>query len=289
MTENISAAAANARETSRQHDGKFGTQARGEADIELMPAGERLTNPLDIELGDLDHGFPEVVDATVMDSVSVYRDEDGTLTATGSQGFRYSEWAPGDPQDEEGREAWGERHQVIIDAVIEERYAGATVDSDGDEAQVRFEYDLGAGPVTEADLIDKMSTGVAVDFYNEADDGTYGTENLSRIIRERVAASAVVENPYDRDGQDYIRTLRTSGMVNEEPLLGRVSDHRAQAVAAEAAFHGDYPELRKFATRGWGDRERMAEELDDAHASWCVEDGAYQSLRLWLNKQEVQG
>ena len=168
------------------------------------------------------------------------------------------------------------------------RYAGTTVDSDGDEAQVRFEYDLGAGPVTEEDLIDKMSSGAAVDFYNEADDGTHGTENLSRIIRERVERSVVVENPYDLDAQDYIRTLRASGMVHEAPLLGRVSDNRAQAVAAEAAHNGDYPELRKFATRGWGDRERLAEELDDAHAAECVEDGAYQSLQLWLRKQDPQ-
>ena len=173
--------------------------------------------------------------------------------------------------------------------MIEERYAGTTVDSDGDEAQVRFEYDLGAGPVTKQDVIDKMSTGAAVDFYNESDDGTYGTENLSRIIRERVERSVVVENPYDRDAQDYIRTLRTSGMVHEAPLLGRVSDNRAQAVAAEAAYNGDYPELRQFSTRGWGDREKLGEELDDAHAAGNVEDGAYQSLQVWLQKQERQG
>ena len=289
MTENISAAAANARESHRQSTGQFGTQPLEEADIVLMPLSERLTNPIDVQFGDRGSGYPEIVDATVMNSVSIDRDYDGNLTATGSQVFRYSDWAPGDPEDEEGREAWGERNQAIIDAVIEERYAGTTVDSDGDEAQVRFEYDLGAGPVTKQDVIDKMSTGAAVDFYNESDDGTYGTENLSRIIRERVERSVVVENPYDRDAQDYIRTLRTSGMVHEAPLLGRVSDNRAQAVAAEAAYNGDYPELRQFSTRGWGDREKLGEELDDAHAAGNVEDGAYQSLQVWLQKQERQG
>lgn len=64
MTENITAVAANANETSHQHDGKVGTQPLGEADIELMPSGERLINMLDFQLGDVHHGLPEVVDTT---------------------------------------------------------------------------------------------------------------------------------------------------------------------------------------------------------------------------------
>ena len=70
-----------------------------------MRAGEIDDLDRDIEPGDEDFGFPNVVDATVMNSVSVYRDEDGAYTATGYQDFRYSEWAPGEPEDEEGREA----------------------------------------------------------------------------------------------------------------------------------------------------------------------------------------
>lgn len=282
-------AAASARENARSSDGKFGTQARDEADIELItPAGDRLI-PIELEPGEEEYGFPDVVSATVMDQVSVYRDEDGAYTVTGSQGFRYSEWAPGDPEDEEGREAWGERNQVIIDAVIEERYPGAAVNSDGDEAQVRFEYELGDGPITEEDLVNAMSTGSAVDFYNEADDGTYGTENLSRIIRDQVARSAVVDDPYAFGIHTEVRRIRASGLVHQEPLAGHATDARAMAVAAEAAHHGDYPQLRQLYARGWADHGRMLEEIDDAHAAGTITDGAKQAMLIWLREHAPKG
>lgn len=56
-------------------------------------------------------------------------------------------------------------------------------------------------------------------------------------------------------------------MVHEAPLLGRVSDNSAQAVAAEAAHNGNYPEQHQFAIHGWGDRVWMTAELNDAHAA----------------------
>lgn len=132
---------------------------------------------------------------------------------------------------------------------------------------MRFEHEPGDGAVTEEDRIDRTSPGVAVDFCNGSDDDTYGTGAFG-IIRERVERSVVVENPYDLDAQDGIRIPCASGRVHQAALLDRVPDDRAQAVVAQTAHHADCPELRQFATRGWGDRQRMTPELDDAHVSW---------------------
>lgn len=119
----------------RAGDGRFATKARGEVSVVILSAaGDKLAR-LEIQFGTPDLGFPDVVVATVMDSASVCRNsDDGTITATGCQGFRYSAWAPDDPGDEDGRAAWGERHQVTIDAVIEGIAAWDSRGPDGDGA-----------------------------------------------------------------------------------------------------------------------------------------------------------
>lgn len=188
---------------------------------------------------------------------------------SGHQDFRYCDFAP-EMDDEEQREAWGEKHRELISAVLTERYPGASVVEDGQEGNIEFEYDLGKTP-TEQTVVDAMSKGPAVDFYNESDAGTNGHEYLGRIIQEKIDRSVVVEDA--NEARLLAGNLRTSGLHLDGPFSGNATDQLAMATAVEAVQLGDCPELRQFSREGHGEHARVVEELHDLDAADVLERG----------------
>ena len=92
--------------------------------------------------------------------------------------------------------------------------------------------------------------------------GTGASRALQRGIIEKVSATAIVDDA--QASRRAAKSIRAAGMV-DAPVDGPISDAHAMAVAAEAgcsAIGTEYPQLRRFASRGLGNRATMRAEID---------------------------
>ena len=270
----------------RSVDGTFTAKAQSEADIDL----EKISAPVpaDLQPGESQWGWPAVEEATGLDAVEVSRSaETGRYEVRGERYFRYTELVPETIVDYGIRDEWARRFEPVIDEAIAERYLGVQLDSRCGEAVAAFHRDFEETP-TEEDVVAALKSSAAPQLSLALRKGTGASRALQRGIIEKVSATAIVDDA--QASRRAAKSIRAAGMV-DAPVDGPISDAHAMAVAAEAgcsAIGTEYPQLRRFASRGLGNRATMRAEIDAAEGLGVSHNAAV-SMRRWLESNDPAG
>lgn len=280
--------------------GQFAPDTHAESTLLLDPARRAVT----LAAGDGD-SFPELADGDVIEALHVSRSEDGS-------GYWVSPAKTVNIQDlitdadprlhGESLETWLDKNSAVIEDFLAERYeADITTDEGWDEVGVECTAQIPEGPLTEAQVVDAAWNGTkVVQLHNESDHGSFGSENLGRLIIERVDGATVLEDPY---------TVRAAGLrlLNEPDELTSMVDSRhgnrpvsdAAAVAIAKQLNGlrnsrgviAYPAVGRLASRGYVDN--AAVDLELSRVLTANEQSFYpdrqlarrtEALRTWLRE-----
>lgn len=270
----------------RSTDGTFTAKSHAESEIDL----EQIVapSPAALQPGEAQWGWPAVEEATGMDAVEVSRSaESGRYHVRGERYFRYTELVPQTVTEYGLSEKWARRHETVIDEAITARYPEVQVDSRCGEAVAAFHCDFDEMP-DEHVAVAALNAGSAPALSQALRAGSAESRALRRGIVERVSATAMVDDA--QAARRAAKSIRAAGTV-DAPVDGPVSDAHAMAVAAEAGCSttgAQYPQLRRFASRGLGDRAAMRAEIDAAEGL-CVSHNAAVSMRRWIAQNSPAG
>lgn len=194
MTQNISPDAENRREQSRKTDGKFGHQVHSEAGVDLPVA---RADVIEVEDGD-SHDIQ--ADGEVFDRACIANSDGYIVEGTIYENFHHC--LPDDIEkfrqiysDEQISDYFNNRAHVITD-FVNNRYKNVQLDPGPDDTfAFDFHVDLD-GPTTEEDAAEKLwEESDGVKFKNEMDPGTFGAEDVSALIRGRLAEHDATKLP----------------------------------------------------------------------------------------------
>ncbi|WP_227471670.1 hypothetical protein [Paenarthrobacter sp. YJN-5] len=276
--------------------GQFAPGIHAEATLLLDPAHR----PVILAPGDSDT-FTELADGDVIETLNVSRSDDGSgyWVSPAKTVNIASLITDSDPRlNGKALDAWLEHNSPVIEDFLAERYeAVVTTDEGWSEAGIECTAQLPDGPLTESQVVDGAWNGTKiVQLHNESDHGSFGSENLGRLIIERVEGATVIEDPYVargaglRLGHDVV-----ARHVDERHGKRPVSDAVAVAIAKELngirSSRGiiAYPAVGRLATRGYVDNAAVDLELE--RALTANQQSFYpdrklarriESLRTWL-------
>jgi hypothetical protein len=254
--------------------GQFAATAHTESTLLLDPAWR----PVNLATGDSDT-FPELADGEVIETLSVSRsqEEDGAgYWVSPSKTLNIKDLvADSDPRlHGEQLDAWLEKNSAVIEDFLAERYeADVTVEDDSwDEVQVECSAQLADGPLTEGEIIDAAWNGTkVVQLHNESDHGSFGSENLGRLLHERVEASTVIEDPYTvRAAAMRLSQDDLTAMVDARHTERPITDAAAVAISRQLGELRDAkgvlacPAVGRLARRGYVDTAAVNLELSQA-------------------------
>ncbi|KQO98146.1 hypothetical protein [Leifsonia sp. Leaf264] len=286
MTENQPTAAQLARQNVRDGDGKYETYVPTGPDQAVTDALTLEADPLDSIGGDpIDFdteggmaSFRPVEigqDADVFMAVDISRDEDGGgFWVEGLTEFRFLDFKP----DNRTAAQWIgdlDRKQPAAIGFLEGRY-GASVDLPDYEdelEQIRFTVRLeGRDTLTREQAFHALweQTG-GVQFHNESDHGTFGSENLGRLLHEELVDSIVIGDRWAVINEAAEMEL-ADAMLDVNGKVGgtrEITDPVAVICAGEllAISAEDTPELRKLNRYGYCNQARAAIELGKIYDS----------------------
>lgn len=215
-----------------------------------------------------DENFNELADGDVIETISVRRTDDASgFTVTAGKTLNIRDLFPAkdlSPADG-GVDTYLERHGAQIEDFIRDRYEADLDSQDWEEVSVECGTELPDGPLTERGVADAAWNGTKITaLHNESEPGSFGSEFLGRLIREQVADSASVE---DRLGAraTAMRMLPSDvdALVKDRYLKRELSDAGALAIAGQLK-DPSRPALSKFAVRGYGNRDDLYTELNQA-------------------------
>lgn len=254
MTHNMSSDARNRLESARKTDGKFGHQHHSEAGVELP------TSPEFIEVEDGDsHDFTPPSDA--FDRACIVNSDGYFVEGTIYENFDHC--LPDDVEkfreiysDDQVTEYLNDRSDVIM-GVVNERYKNVQLDPGPDDTfALDFHADLD-GPTTEEDAAEKLwEESDGVKFANELDPGTFGSEDVSAIIREKLAEHDATKLPNPET-------------VDERAKQGFVDDFVSSAVQ-DAQMTAD--------------EEHFMETGEDQHGGFEVDEESMAKLKAMAGK-----
>lgn len=149
---------------------------------------------VDVEPGD-SHDFGYQDDPRVAHYSITTDDETGEKTASLVIEHDFSDCLPDEVQenlDEEQRQDYLDDRWLVVENVLQQRYAGdessgVQIDASAEVPRLEFYRQMGTDKVSEfaaADAAWNRTDGVR--FLNESDDGTFGSERLSRVIADRL-------------------------------------------------------------------------------------------------------
>ncbi|MET4143802.1 hypothetical protein [Arthrobacter sp. UYCo732] len=245
--------------------GQFAADTHAESTLLLDPAHREVI----LSPGDGDT-FPELADGDVIETLNVSRSEDGSgYFVSPAKTVNIKDLiADSDPRlHGETLDSWLETNSPVIEDFLAERYqANLTTDEGWEEIGVECTAQLPEGPLSEARVVDAAWNGTKiVQLHNESDHGSFGSENLGRLIIERVNGSTVLVDPYAAraaglriDPAELDTTLTTGSPV---------SDASAVAIAKQLGNLRNtrgviaYPAVGRLATRGYVDTTAVDLEL----------------------------
>lgn len=253
----------------RETTGKFEERHHQTPDLKLQAPGRTVV----LEPGEQE-SFAELAESPIQD-ITVHRYEDGTYTVHPSMDLNIKEVLSPEflRTSEAGAAAFIDRNWVLIQDCIKARY-GAEVTSSPDEdgvLSVEFTAAVADAALTERDISaaawnDTKITALA----NESDHGTFGSENLGRIITDRAAACTSVGNRMKAYGQ---ARRMTDDQIDFEiaAKLGKseLNDGTAMAVAgrlAEKFGRSRCPVIHKLSYSGYADTVELGKELHALYA-----------------------
>lgn len=251
--------------------GQFAPDTHAEATLLLDPA----SRPVNLAAGESDT-FTELADGDVIETLNVARSDDGSgYWVSPAKTVNISDLITDtDPRlHGEALETWLEKNSPVIEDFLAERYdAVVTTDEGWDEAGIECTAQLPDGDLTEAQVVDAAWNGTRiVQLHNESDHGSFGSENLGRLIMERVGGATVIEDPYAARGAGLrLGTDEVTHQVDERYGKRPVSDAAAVAIAKELNSIRNsrgiiaYPAVGRLATRGYVDNAAVDLELERA-------------------------
>lgn len=166
--------------------GQFAPDTHAESTLLLNPAARAVT----LSPGDSDT-FTELADGEVIEALDVSRSDDGSgYWVSPSKTVNIKDLiTDSDPRlHGESLDAWLDSNSPVIDDFLAERYeANISIEEGWDEVGVECTAQLPDGTFTEDQVVDAAWNGTkAVQVHNESDHGSFGPENLGRLIIERV-------------------------------------------------------------------------------------------------------
>lgn len=215
--------------------------------------------------------YPELTEGCVIDRLSVTRDahEEGTYRISATRSVDFHALVEHDQPDltRKQREAWLQRYCRVIDSFVQERYDADTSGHDWSSIDVECTVELRGGAPTEEAVVDAVWNGTRiVSLANEEDPGTFGSENLSRLLRENVEATASIPDFWNTRDQASELTLRSVDLMIRDRLGKReVTDAAALAIFSAMACSGDFPAMGRLALHGFADKEELRTELREIY------------------------
>ncbi|WP_139187264.1 hypothetical protein [Pseudarthrobacter chlorophenolicus] len=247
--------------------GQFAPDTHAESTLLLDTTRDVVISPGESE------SFQELADGDVIESLNVNRSDDGagywiSPAKTVNLKVLITDADPrlhGDTLD-----SWFEKNGAVIEDFLATRYeADITAEEGWDEVGIECSAQLPDGPLTEAQIVDAAwNRTKVVQLHNESDHGSFGSENLGRLLVERVEGSTVLDDPY---------TARAAGLrVKPDELTAMVNDHSGISDVAAVAIAKDlgslrnargviaYPAIGRLASRGYLDSAAADLELQKA-------------------------
>lgn len=248
--------------------GEFTDRTHLPADLELpAPSGR----PVTLALGEQE-SFTELAEDPIRD-INVHRYEDGTYTVHPAMDLNIADVLSAEElrTTEASAAAYRDRNWMLIQDFLQERY-GAEVTSTDDEGIVRVEFtaELGDVALTEGEIIDAAWNGTKIiALANESDHGTFGTENLGRLITDRVAACVSVADRMKAYGAaQRLTDSQIDFEIKSKMGTAELRDETAMAIAhrlSEQFGRKDFPVLYKLSYAGYADAEALGQELRTLH------------------------
>ncbi|MCU6480556.1 hypothetical protein [Arthrobacter sp. A2-55] len=190
----ISPNAKNNRESARQTDGKFGAQIHNPdpaVRLEGGPSADYRHRQIELGPGEQED-FSELADGEVIDGIVVNRDEDGQMVLIdATKRINLVELAPDNLTYSEKLE-WLSFNGQRTSAFFRERYSATLADGeDGfEEVYATTSTEVPFDGLTPTLIADSAWNSGITRIHNEYDSGTFGSENMDRLLRE-----ACVEPP----------------------------------------------------------------------------------------------
>lgn len=280
--------------------GQFTSTAHSEATTVRLP----VSHTVSLAPGE-GADFSELADGEVIESLSIRRShaDDGSgywVEAGKTINVRalITDASPdlcGDRLD-----TWLDTNRAVLEDYLTERYdAEVNVDDEWDQVGIICLTPAPVESLTAAEAAEAAWHRTAVvSLHNESDHGTSGSENLGRLLVDRVCSSTVLEDPYTvraaamRLGQDEL-----TAHVDARHARGTVEATAAVAIARQlggiAGVNGVrmFPAAGRLASRGYADTDAVHRELSDAldagHSGSFLDrqmSRRIDSLRTWMSQ-----
>lgn len=257
--------------------GEFGTHDRPADTITLAPTTSRGAAAGDafLEPGDEDFLYAGELGWDDLHPVGLRRQEGGGgYFVAPSVPVPLMDWAPTDLTEEQ-KVAWVDAHQEVINTFLRDRY-GATLTGlntldDGVErigragAEVTvFADEDRDGSISHQNISDAIGRSTAITMLNEFDDGTFGADNASRLVREYIDSRAIAPSADDMTPAEIDREVRARAGKRE------IRPETARAIAKRLAYEVydgiiDVPvgttHLDDLAYGGHADKEQLTADL----------------------------
>jgi hypothetical protein len=246
--------------------GQFAPASHTEAGVNLISSADL---PLSLEPGESED-YSEYADGDVINRLSVLRSDDGaTFHVEASTFLNLRDIIPASDlgTDEAGRDSWLDTNSSVIASFIRDRYDADADTTDWDDVRIECGTSIQADSVTGRQIANEAWNRTwIVQLHNESDHGTFGSENLGRLIREHVRSQVIAKDVNAARGAAARMTAADiHNQVNEWVQTGnRVSDACAVAFA-RTVDPLKYPEVRNLGRMGFGDRTKLRDQLLNAY------------------------
>lgn len=194
-----------------------------------------------------------------------------------------------------------QRASVVLDQVLRERYPDAELSYDTDEPRLSWQYRT-EGMSTREAMHERAWNDPhgPVTFANEADPGTFGSESLGRIFRDRMGDTSMVASPTiyadrslesSRTRADDFNHLAARQAFVDGVEVEMPTDANVRTYAGRLADRSD--QMRSLAEKGHCSTSAALDELDQVtpasarHGTASERFEAYQ-LSRWIDRSNQE-
>jgi len=261
-----------AQQSNRTDDGKYTTKAHSEADVSL---GDDFQEAIEVDDGD---SYDITPPSDAFDRVVIANSDGYVVEGTIYENFDHCLPADIDRMretygDDQITEYLNDRSDVIMGA-INERYKNVQLDPGPDDTFALEFYAQLDGPVTEEDAAHTLwEESDGVQFANEIDPGTFGSEDFSSTIRDKLAEhdATKLPNPETIDEQakqrfvdDFVSTaVQDAKMTAEEEYFMETEEEASDFEVDDESLNKLKTMAGEFYVANAGDLEAWRKDVSE--------------------------